>query len=58
METQYLTSHCALKEGANVADTLSPAGSATSGVNPRGQGYQGGDVGSRWNLTEQLLQKM
>lgn len=59
METQLqsLTSLCALEVGANVARTLCPVGSAVSGVNPGGLGYQGGAVGSRRNRTEQLLQR-
>lgn len=59
METQRLslTSHCALEVGLDVARTLCPAERAASGVNPAGPGYQGGAVGSRWNRTEQLLQR-
>lgn len=59
METKLLplTSHCALDVGANVAHTFCPAERAASGVNPSGPGYHGGVVGSRWNLTEQLLQR-
>lgn len=53
-----LTSHCALQVGrANVVRTLCLAERAASGVNPGGPGYQGGAVESRWNLTEQLLQR-
>lgn len=59
METQVLplTSHCALEVGVNMVRTLCPAERDASGVNPGGLGYQGGAVGSRCNLTEQLLQR-
>lgn len=59
IETQLLslTSHSALEVGANVARTLCPAERAASDANPGGPGYQGGAVGSRWNLNEQLLQR-
>lgn len=53
-----LTSHCPLTPGVGEVRTLCPQERDANGENPNGPGYQGGAVWSRWNLNEQLLQRM
>lgn len=52
-----LTLHCVRKVGPDEAATTCSWRRAASCVNPSGPGYHGGLVGSRWILTEQLLQR-